>query len=307
MNETNKRDYGLKPLPIDSRDYSHTLNFGSINLGAVIIPDFITAVPLEIKNQDINYWSDFCASYAAAEVAENEDLVIFCPEWSFAYAKHLLFQAGNTTALSDFGLNLRDICDSALQKNNGGFLPRLNDPFKCDSVNRPVREFIVNLSNWPTNTLSLAQKYAKQAYYSVDGPYDTFDNFRSVMWQNIAERRSIITGCLWRASWSQSPNSIIPQVYEAQGSPHAFVFCGQKTINGVLHLVARLSDGINFGDNGFFYFPREVVNREFGAYGAFTFKDNAPASLTDPNGVSVSKISIFNPLWIFKVIRDFIS
>ena len=174
----------LHELPKDERDYSYTIQFGAIQVDDLPKEDFLVAVPLEAKNQDINYQSDFCAAYAAAEAAEFEDQVVFVPEWTFAYAKWVLSQKYGDSAILSFGLNLRDVCNAGVK---GGFLPRSFDPFMCDTANRPLRNFIADFKNWPESLAGVADKYLKENYFTVDGPHDTFDNFRSVLWKNMGD------------------------------------------------------------------------------------------------------------------------
>lgn len=294
--------HALQELPRDNRDFPHDLVFGSVSADDLPTHDFLVAVPLEIKNQDNNYESDYCTSYAATEVAEDQDQVIFTPEWTFAQAKEISAVQNGLSVYSQYGLNLRDICNAAVKK---GFIPRINDPFKCDSNTRPIRDILVHAYNWPESLFAIAEKYKKASYFLVTGSHDVFDNIRSALWQNLGERRSVIVGCLWRYSWSNAKNGIIPKTYESGGSGHAFKICGQKTIDGEIYLIAQLSNGVRFGDKGFFYFPRDVVNAEFGPYGQFTFSDvqKEKAEWYITNGVQIYD-SVFKKVW--KIIANYI-
>ncbi len=260
---------GLLPLTPDARDLSHSKVFGAMNPGKLPTGDFQVAPALEIKNQDINYPSDFCTSYAAAEVAEDEDEIVFVPEWTFAKAKQLLAIKNGPEVYEAYGLNLRDICAAGVL---AGFLPRKYDPFHCDTMDRPDRSVLVHPENWG-DVDTFAETYKKASYFAVDGPGDTFDNFRTTLYQNLAERRSIVTGCIWRESWGAAPNGIIPENYEETGNGHAIKICGQKTIADIPYLIAQLSDGKDNGDQGYFYFSRAVTNKEFTPFGAFIFQD----------------------------------
>ena len=104
---------------------------------------------------------------------------------------------------------------------------------------------------------------------------DIFDKIRSTLWKNRHEKRSIVTGCTWRPGWIGAKDGIIPKDYPDRGFGHAFKIFGQKKINGEIYLMAQLSNGKGVGDQGIFYFSREVVNREF-RYGTFMFKDMDP-------------------------------
>lgn len=293
----------LHPLTKDPRDYSHSTVFGSVVVNDLPTKDFLVSVPLEMKNQEINYLSDFCTSYAAASVDEDMDQVIMVPEWTFAQAKYILSQTQGVGVIGTFGVNLRDISNAAVAY---GFLPRLYDPFKCDTMDRPARDILANWIEWPVGLYNHAAPYKKASYFFVDGPHDLFDNIRATLWKHLGERNSVIVGALWRQSWNNAPDGIIPEVYEPQGSGHAFKICGQKTINGQIYLVAQLSEGVNFGDKGFCYFSRAVVNRELATYGAIIFTHLPPdtAQWHVTNGVSVYDSWA---LKVWKIISKYIS
>lgn len=105
---------------------------------------------------------------------------------------------------------------------------------------------------------------------------DTFDIIRCTLWANRAEKRSILTGITWHNSWTYASGGIIPRFYVDRGNfGHAFKVFGWKEIADEPYLVAQLSNGENIGDKGIFYFPRNVVNKEF-TYGAYTFSDMPP-------------------------------
>lgn len=278
----------LRPLPKGRKYLSHAAVFGSIHASDMPSHDFIVAVPLEIKNQDINYSSDFCPAYAGSEVAEDEDQVVFVPEWTFAQAKQILAVTQGQQIYDEFGLSLPDACTAAVEK---GFLPRLYDPFKCDTASRPAREVLVHPENWGAHLDQYAVPYRKASFFAVDGPHDTFDNYRACLWINLPNRISIVTGCLWRASWDNATDGLVPAIYESSGSAHAFKICGQKTFPGETdpRLVAQLSDGTGFGSGGYYYFTRAQINKEFGAYGAFIFcaLPQRTANLYNANGITV--------------------
>lgn len=271
------KKHGLLPLPHDPRDLSHNRVFGSIPQAALTTEDFLIVPPLEIMNQDINYDSDFCAGYGATALSEAEDGVAEVPEYTFAKAKeYIINQVPNRTdaeklaIIQAFGLNLRNIMDAGAHY---GFLERDHDPFHCETTDRPARDFVADYRNWPSDLDALAYEHAKNSYLAVDGPYDTFDNYRSCLLANRDNREGILTGALWRESWSQALGGVISSDIYAVTEPgegHAFAIIGQGMTEKGLCLVAQLSDGVSFGDHGLFYFTRDVVNREF-TFGGFRF------------------------------------
>lgn len=257
----------LKPRTKDKRDISHTRLYGAQPLSEIPSGDFFVGDPLEIKNQDINYQSDYCASYAAAEVREDQRGITFVPEYTFAKARQLL------NDVEEYGLELRDVCMAAIKF---GFLERQYDPFHCDTVDRPDRNHIANWKNWSEELDMLAWEHAPNSFVDVDGPYDTFDNFRAFLWKNKMNSRSIITGVKWRGSWTYAEGGYIDtNTYDPneKGSGHALKIFGQMQAKGKIWLVAQLSNGSEVGDKGIFYFSREVINLEFTPFGAYAFSD----------------------------------
>ena len=275
---------GLQELPIDTRDFSFEQTFGSVALSELSKTDFFVSEPLEIKNQDVNYISDFCAAYAASSVSEDQEGVELVPEYTFSKAKQIV--AGDRKAssedeliqtINEFGLNLRDICRAACKF---GFLERIYDPFHCNTAQRPPREDLADWRRWPEDLEMLAFEHRKSSFFLVDGGYDFFDNIRATLWKNRPEQRSVIVGARWRSSWSRAKGGVISSsTYDVKetGGGHAFKIFGQMNIEvggkKEMCLIAQLSNGQNWGDKGIFYFTREVVNREIAPFGAFTFKD----------------------------------
>jgi len=148
------------------------------------------------------------------------------------------------------------------------------------------RDFLANWMNWPSYYDMYAADHRKQSFFKVDGSYDTFDNIRSALWKHKDEEQSVYTGATWKNSWTHAPGGIIPKVYEPTGYGHAFKIYGQKTIDRELFLVAQLSNGKNIGDQGKFYFPREVVNKEF-VFGNYMFVDMTKETAKALNSVGL--------------------
>lgn len=274
------KDHGLQPLPEGVIVPSLTKVFGAIEIAELPDHDFYVSDPLEIKDQDQNYNSDFCASYAAASVSEDQEGVALVPEWTFAKAKQLLIQKLNNpteeeimAVIKAYGLNLVDICEAGIKY---GFLDREYDHFKCDTPERPERDYIADYRNWPEELDMLGYEHAKSAYFDVnkDAPYDTFDNIRTALFRNAGEKRSVITGVSWRPSWGSHKDGMVPTTTDPNESTsgHAIKIFGWIRMDDGVRLVAQLSDGPLFGDKGLYYFPRSIVNSEF-TYGSFTFKD----------------------------------
>lgn len=187
---------------------------------------------------------------------------------------------------SSWGQDLRTIMKAHCKF---GTIEQQLSPFPFD--HSTPREVILDPTKWNEEDLAgLAYEHRKNSFFKVDGPYDTFDNFRSILWMHKDEMRSIATGCLWKDSFTKAPGGVIEdKEYNEVGEAHAFKIFGQVTIDGVMYLKAQLSNGIDIGNMGIFYFPRGVVNREF-VYGAFHFSDmpRSMAAYHAENNISVN-------------------
>lgn len=242
---------GLQKLPEDKRDFNFGAVFKLPKLSE-LPEEFEVARPLVIKNQGE---SDMCAAYALTAVSEDQEEVELNPEYQFAKIKQI---EGN---YETWGANLRDACKSAV-KFGSVKQTDINDIIKVADIN------MSNWRNWPISYDELAREHAKESYFSVDGPYDAFDNIRVVLWANRGQKRSILTGITWKNSWTGAEGGIINKISEEKGLGHAFKIFGWKGE----FLKVQLSNGTGIGDNGIFYISREVANKEL-TYGIYTFKD----------------------------------
>ncbi|MES2224998.1 MAG: hypothetical protein V4478_03350 [Patescibacteria group bacterium] len=278
MEKTEKKiKDGLLPLPADTRDYPHAMVFGALPLKALPSQDFAVMEPLGIKDQSATGDEDFCTAFSSCAVSEDQESVLLNPEYIFMKSKIL---SGDP---EKWGQDLRAICKAHCKFGTieQQYFPYLNNPQE--------RDFYVDPKNWSEELDMLAFEHRKNSFFAVDGPHDTFDNFRMTLWQNKDQFQSIVTGANWKPSWTSAPGGIISETETAEeGSPHAFKIYGQKTIDGKMYLVAQLSNGIDIGDMGIFYFPRSVVNKEF-VFGAFIFHDMPKdmAAYHAENGISV--------------------
>lgn len=284
---------GLRTLKVDHRDIPLGGIFGHIDIKDVPNTDFIVAQPLKIKDQKD---SDFCTAYTVTEVSEDQEGVELNPHFQYAAFCSL---RGNFT---EWGGDLRTACASAVKI--GSLEESLVPAFMREAIERGDRNFVADWRNWPDECFQLAKNRAKGSYFSVDGPNDTFDNIRAAMWQFRAENRSIAVGSMWRSSWTEDADGIVKNAEDQGLFGHAFKIFGQKVINDELHLCAQLSNG-PVGDNGIYYFTREVVNTEFGPFGQFMFQDlpKETAQFYQKHGIK-AKDGTFTILW--KIIKNYL-
>lgn len=248
---------GLRNTPVDKRDFSYKKVFGKL----AVLPeeDFLVGDPLEIKDQ---LDSDLCAAFGGSSASELQEGVTLSPEWLFAKAKEL---EGDFTT---WGLDLRIVC-KVLSKL--GSLEKKDAPFTLAMG----RNFVADWSNWPLDLDKLAIIHKKKSYFNVNPQDNLFDSIRQALWENKEFKRAVLTGCIWKPSWIYSDQGIVKDQYEELGFGHAFIFIGQKKIDDKIYLVAQLSNGTSIGDNGLFYFSKEVVNKHF-KFGAYMFVDILP-------------------------------
>lgn len=338
MNEIkDKIQFGLEKLSIDTRDYSHHKNLGTIKTPDLPTKDFtiydsfsytiqwgdtmsslskrfgysvneILSLNPKIINSNKIYVGqviiipprknillnqielDFCTGFTTAEI-QNAIWGIQCdPFYQFAKIKQIRGE------YKEWGANLRDAMKSAIKF---GSLPSANSPYIHEgSRNDKNREFLANWANWPIGLDSMALKQKDLSFFAIDGPNDHFDNIRSALWLHMQERRGVSFGLFWHREWTEARGGIIsrlmPQSFDGGG--HNMMIVGQKAINGDIHLVFQQSWGPNAGDNGFYYFPRIIVNQLFNmGYGAFTLSNRDKTGMTGASVLS-SIIGIINNL-----------
>lgn len=250
------RNFGLEPLPHDDRDFVFGTVFGDTPLDELPEEFFIQAM-VEVKDQGR---SDFCTNYASSAASEDQEGVILNPEYGMMKTRSI-----DGRPLDQWGANLRDAMKVGV---NFGFLEQELYPHHDKRADED-RAFLLNPANWDAELDMHAFDHRKNSFFRVDqGSYDVFDNMRSALYANREKNCSIVTGSMWRPGWSKAKNGVIPKAAKTGGSGHAFKIFGWNKIG----LVGQLSNGKGEGDSGVFYFPREVVNREF-TYGSFMFND----------------------------------
>lgn len=256
---------GLRKLPIDHRDYSHAKTF---RLGAAPLPplppEYILLSTLENQLS-----TDECSAFSSSAVRDTQKGIEFSEDYMFSKEKQI------EGTYKTFGADLRMPCQAAITY---GFLPKTIAPDMTSAMKG--RDFIANWENWDIKLDSEAIKYRPGGYFAVDGNFDMFDNIRSAMWHHQDEKVTVFVGATWFDEWTEAPGGIIPSVYRNVAGGHAFKIAGWKTINGIPYLVCQNSYGAAFGDNGLFYFSREIVNKEF-TYGAYYFLDNVPQQVAN--------------------------
>ncbi|MES2060220.1 MAG: hypothetical protein V4438_04285 [Patescibacteria group bacterium] len=282
--------FGLHPLPPkapkEQEDFSLAGVFGIPALPCLPEGDFFVSSPIKIKTQALD---DNCSGCATAAVSEDQEGEELSGEFQFFVTKTIVLKGSKT-----WGADLRS---AALSSVNVGSLPQsiadmhLKDPHDRDAV--------LNPDTWPCALFEIAKRYAKGSMFKIDYPWDTFTNIRAALYQHryaiTSEKNSILLGSKWYPDWTHAPNGVIPKFYSQDNAGgHAFKCFGQKLINGEIYLAMQLSNGEEIGDKGEFYFPKDVVNKEFTPYGQFMLNDmpKEKAKFLSNNGLSVNSSPI---------------
>lgn len=293
MEKSKIQGFGLKKIEHDPRDVTLGGIFKQIDITEVPNTDFLVANPYKIKDQGS---TDFCTGYTVTSVSEDQEEVELCPEFQYAASCKI------RGSYDEWGMDLRTAFASAVKI---GSLEVSHVPkHMIDPVQNRDRAIIANWENWGEEAFLMAKLHQKGSYFKVDGRYDTFDNIRAALWQFRDEKRTIGVGAIWKDAWTYDEDGVITPVDQGGAFGHAFKVFGQKVIKGEIYLCAQLSNG-DCGDNGIYYFPREVVNKEFQPFGQYMFQDlpKETAKFYQLHGIKASD-SLF--IQILKVVKNYI-
>lgn len=140
---------------------------------------------------------------------------------------------------------------------------------------------------------------------------DFFDSIRYAMISGIPEKRSVSIGTPWCPEFEGvglgngklTPSGIIsmPESLSTVGVPwHNWKICGWKVIGDQTYLIGKSWQGVKYGDKGYAYFSRPLVNSLMSVPGAVAF--------TATKGV-LPPISTISPAlwsWLVSNIKSFL-
>lgn len=250
--------HGTHPTDDKASDKSFRKTFGAMLVNANNIPDFnlhFGPVPNQNEaNLDFNIPAlpYGCTDYGTCQVANNEDEALYNPG----------YQESLTGANAKGGYDVRA---SLLTSVNVGLQK------KGESV-------------------ALATTHRRPNLFRIGANPDFFTGALTALW---ITKRSVSIGTPWYPQWTDvavgngvARTGIVGLPTAPNNNPdtlpwHNWVICGKKTINGVVHLIAMPSQGFNFGDAGFLYFPAEVIDYVMTIPGTcmFTVADADPSEI----------------------------
>lgn len=234
---------GTKAVRKDHRRYSFHRTFG----GTTAIPDeFNLDAGLTMPDQDTDGLPMGCTGYALTEVCQDKDKIIYKPRYSY-----------------DKSLQIDGIDPGDPQFEHVGI--ELTTGLKSGIV------YGVQGANETTDAEALKHRIGDY-YDAIDGSgMDCFDSLRSAMWNT---NQSLYVGTPWLAFWSDPQAGVIPdtEIKPTASTPwHCWKICGTKKINGQIYLIGKTWQGTNYGDNGWAYFSRIVINKVFAISGSVAF------------------------------------
>lgn len=138
-----------------------------------------------------------------------------------------------------------------------------------DALNAPQVYGLLALGE---NTDALALNHKKQAFSVNPIGGDLFQGIISAMY---TKNCSVSLAGTWFSSFDQPVNGILPYP-SGQTSGHNWKVCGLKTINGVPYAICKPWIGGNWGQSGFCYMSREILNKVGSE--AFTFQPTTNAN-----------------------------
>jgi hypothetical protein len=251
---------GCLPLTRDPKDFTHTALFGAAT--PTEFPKSLNRERRAVKNQGSSL---SCTAQAVAAASEYQENLPFSAAWQWAQ----ICKALGTYVPS--GADPRTAMETARRL---GSLPlhRARYAFPNDDA-----QVIGNWDNWGPELFVDAEPFRKAAYVRIDNNpvFDTFDDIRYALLQGRDRNEVVLAFGTWYHEWAQP---FVPASYESFAGYHAYLFIDWIEKAGTPYLVAQNSYGETLADQGFHYFPRGVINREFSKWGTglYIFKDLTP-------------------------------
>lgn len=243
---------GVKPIKIDHRNYS-THTFGTTFA-------FATEVNLDagfgFPNQNADGLPEGCTGYSQSELCQDQDKARYKPK--FTYEKTL------------FMMNAKE-----------------GEP--CDMPTSLKSTKVYGVQSINETTDAEASKHLRGAYYQVEKVGDWFDGIRSAISQNNC---SVSVATQWYESFGNPTHGIISDTPAGNFSWHNYKISGWKVINGETYLIAKSWQGANYGDNGYCYFSRTLINKLLSVSGAGAFI----VAPYDPSKLKTVELGIFQTI-----------
>lgn len=254
---------GVTPTKKDHRRYSAHRTFGGTQ---VFLSEYNLDAGLTMPDQVDDGYPNGCTGYAQAELCQDEDKAQYKP--SFTYLKSIF---------------MADVL-------NG-------QPVDMETSLKSTKVYGVQGVNETTD--EQATSHRRGAYYQIENQSDWFDSIRSTITIN---KCSVSVATQWFPEFEPVGNGngkllsdgiiTMPNLKSTGFSWHDWKVCGWKVINGVTYLIGKSWQGKSYGDNGWCYFSREIINKLLETSGAGAFI----VAPYDPSKVQTVKLDIISLL-----------
>ena len=242
------------------RKYKH---FGAIN-----IPDFDLGQNLPLQDQNASNAPYECVGYTAGHILSSIFNTPFSPDFSYAAARYI---AGDGKEGSQ-GTSFHAGVDAIVAV--GGLVKDMAKETATSVGEATVSDWAFWTDIQKRAALGRVQNGAK----NVLGNGDAFNSILSACYQGGVP---VSIGSPWFIEWESNINNGVvgtPALNGNYPSWHNYTVDGQKTINGVPHLIVYSHQGSRVGDGGKLYFPREAINAAISV-------DGSGALATDKNTI----------------------
>lgn len=272
--------HGVRPTPIDHRDYSYTRTFSPF-AGGIDARGIIASWPEEYNcdagfgtpDQEADGLPLACTAYTQSELCQDEDNAQY--KVKFTYDKTRMREG---TYPQIVGCNHRDsmqsICEDGVQ-----------------GINETTDAEAETHKRYPD-------------YFNIDAGngFDYFDAVRNFLWNGRMEKRPASIVSVWYPEWLSLsdggrllndglvplPSSFLPE----QDPWHNYKICGWKTILGQVYLVGKPWQGTSFGDQGWVYFSRGIFNAARSISGSSAFG----VAKAQPGQIQTVQLSLLDTL-----------
>ncbi len=266
--ETRAIKNGIKPTKKDHRDLSFPKTFGAVSISLSFPEEYNVDAGLTIPDQNMDGRPYGCSGYTQSELCQDEDGVKYNP--GFTYDKTRMMEG---TYPQDVGCSIRDSLKSTIVYG-----------VEADGEVGDKQAF----------------NHHRGQYFNVEPTVDFFDGIRSALWLGRLDKRSVSVGTPWYAIWmGQGPSRIaedgfapLPVDFNSNYSWHNYKVCGWRTINGVPYLIIKPWCGSTFGNKGYCYFSRELVNQLMAVDGSAAFT----LGKADPQNIQLVELSVLETI-----------
>lgn len=222
--------------------FSHENTFGN----ALSFPATLGRTPQYIKDQQNSDYCTAAARSAAASYLLGRDI-------SFEYQTAKEGELNNTPIYNGTTPNIADGVGT-----NYGYLPDEQSPlhFATDGWIKPAI-----WQNYPPTLDGQAIVNAQGQPFDVNPDYVSI---KSALLQGNLDNAVVVANGFWYNSWNNSVGGIVPVPTDEPITRHSYCIIDFRMFpDGVERLVAQLSQGTSFGDNGLIYMSEDAVNTAF--------------------------------------------